>query len=142
MKTKKIVSLLLTVLMACSVFAGLSVSAEDTTHTYTAVGEAAFLGENWKPAKAENDLVLQSDGTYKIPYTGVAKSDCYQIKVAEDHDWTNSFGAAFSFVCSLGLAAPRISTRILDICSAFASIAARTNSLSYNEPRQFTNTGV
>lgn len=94
MKTKKIVSLLLTVLMACSVFAGLSVSAEDTTHTYTAVGEAAFLGENWKPAKAENDMVLQSDGTYKITYTDVAKSDCYQIKVAEDHDWTNSFGAA------------------------------------------------
>ena len=94
MKTKKIVSLLLTVLMACSVFAGLSVSAEDTTHTYTAVGEAAFLGENWKPAKAENDLVLQSDGTYKITYTGVAKSDCYQIKVAEDHAWGNSFGAA------------------------------------------------
>ena len=94
MKTKKIVSLLLTVLMACSVFAGLSVSAEDTTHTYTAVGDAAFLGESWKPANAVNDLVLQSDGTYKITYKDVAKSDCYQIKVAEDHDWTNSFGAA------------------------------------------------
>lgn len=49
MKTKKIVSLLLTVLMACSVFAGLSVSAEDTTHTYTAVGDAAFLSAKWEP---------------------------------------------------------------------------------------------
>lgn len=94
MKTKKIVSLLLTVLMACSVFAGLSVSAEDTTHTYTAVGDAAFLGESWKPANAENDLTLQSDGTYKITYTNVAKSDLYTVKVAEDHAWDNSFGAA------------------------------------------------
>ncbi|MDD6645462.1 MAG: Ig-like domain-containing protein [Oscillospiraceae bacterium] len=94
MKTKKIVSLLLTVLMACSVFAGLSVSAEDTTHTYTAVGDAAFLGEAWKPANAVNDLIPQSDGTYKITYTGVAKSDLYTVKVAEDHAWTNSFGAA------------------------------------------------
>ena len=94
MKTKKIVSLLLTVLMACSVFAGLSVSAEDTTHTYTAVGDAAFLGESWKPANAENDLVLQSDGTYKKTYTNVAKSDLYTVKVAEDHDWGNSFGKA------------------------------------------------
>lgn len=94
MKTKKIVSLLLTVLMACSVFAGLSVSAEDTTHTYTAVGDAAFLSEKWNPAATADDLTLQSDGTYKITYTGVAKSDLYTVKVAEDHAWDNSFGKA------------------------------------------------
>ena len=91
MKTKKIVSLLLTVLMACSVFAGLSVSAEDTTHTYTAVGDAAFLSAKWDPAATADDLTLQSDGTYKITYTGVAKSDLYTVKVAEDHAWDNAF---------------------------------------------------
>ena len=91
MKTKKIVSLLLTVLMACSVFAGLSVSAEDTTHTYTAVGDAAFLSAKWEPNTPADDLTLQSDGTYKITYTGVAKSDLYTVKVAEDHAWDNAF---------------------------------------------------
>lgn len=41
MKTKRIVSIILSVLMACSVFAGLSVAADDSaTHTYTVVGVA------------------------------------------------------------------------------------------------------
>lgn len=93
MKTKRIVSIILSVLMACSVFAGLSVAAEDTaTHTYTVVGDAAFLGAKWDPATAADDMTLQADGTYKITYTGVAKTDCATIKVAEDHDWFTSFG--------------------------------------------------
>lgn len=93
MKTKRIVSIILSVLMACSVFAGLSVAAEETaTHTYTVVGDAAFLGAKWDPATAADDMTLQADGTYKITYTGVAKTDCATIKVAEDHDWFTSFG--------------------------------------------------
>lgn len=93
MKTKRIVSIILSVLMACSVFAGLSVAADDTaTHTYTVVGDAAFLGAKWDPATAADDMTLQADGTYKITYTGVAKTDCATIKVAEDHDWFTSFG--------------------------------------------------
>lgn len=93
MKTKRIVSIILSVLMACSVFAGLSVAADDSaTHTYTVVGDAAFLGAKWDPATAADDMTLQADGTYKITYTGVAKTDCATIKVAEDHDWFTSFG--------------------------------------------------
>ncbi len=94
MKTKKIVSLLLAVLMACSVFAGLSVvSADETaTHTYTVVGDASFLAASWAPNTPADDMALQEDGTYKKTYEGVAKSDLYTIKVAEDHDWGNSFG--------------------------------------------------
>ena len=95
MKTKRIVSIILSVLMACSVFAGLSVAADDSaTHTYTVVGDAAFLSAKWDKTATADDMTLQADGTYKKTYTGVAKTDCATIKVAEDHDWTNSFGAA------------------------------------------------
>ncbi|MDD6645786.1 MAG: leucine-rich repeat protein [Oscillospiraceae bacterium] len=95
MRTKRIVSIILSIMIVCSSFAGLTVFADDTTtHTYTAVGDADFLGEKWSPDYYENDLTLQSDGTYKITYTNVAKSDCYIVKVAEDHSWENYFGPA------------------------------------------------
>lgn len=97
MKTKRIVSIILSVLMACSVFAGLSVAAEETaTHTYTVVGDAKFLGANWTPNTPVDDMALQEDGTYKKTYTGVAKTDCATIKVVADHDpdWAVSFGPA------------------------------------------------
>lgn len=97
MKTKRIVSIILSVLMACSVFAGLSVAADDSaTHTYTVVGEAAFLGAKWTPDTPVDDMALQADGTYKKTYTGVAKTDCATIKVVADHDpdWAVSFGPA------------------------------------------------
>ena len=101
MKTKRIVSIILSVLMACSVFAGLSVAADDTaTHTYTVVGDAAFLSAKWDQTATADDMTLQEDGTYKITYTGVAKTDCATIKVAQDHAWDVSFGAA------LGVANP------------------------------------
>lgn len=96
MKTKRIVSIILSVLMACSVFAGLSVAADDSaTHTYTVVGDAAFLSAKWDQTATADDMTLQADGTYKITYTGVAKSDLYTVKVVEDHDWIASFGGAF-----------------------------------------------
>lgn len=97
MKTKRIVSIILSVLMACSVFAGLSVAAEDSAaHTYTVVGDAKFLGANWTPNTPVDDMALQEDGTYKKTYTGVAKTDCATIKVVADHDpdWAISFGPA------------------------------------------------
>lgn len=97
MKTKRIVSIILSVLMACSVFAGLSVAAEDSAaHTYTVVGDAKFLGANWTPNTPVDDMALQADGTYKKTYTGVAKADCATIKVVADHDpdWAVSFGPA------------------------------------------------
>ena len=96
MKTKRIVSIILSVLMACSVFAGLSVAADDSaTHTYTVVGDAAFLSAKWDQTATADDMTLQADGTYKKTYTGVAKTDCATIKVVEDHDWAASFGGAF-----------------------------------------------
>lgn len=94
MKTKRIVSIILSVLMACSVFAGLSVAADDdANHTYTVVGDAAFLSAKWDQTATADDMTLQADGTYKITYTGVAKSDLYTVKVAQDHAWDVSFGA-------------------------------------------------
>ena len=49
MRVKRFLSVLLSMLMICSVFGGLSVSATtiDKTHTYTVVGDAPFLGAKW-----------------------------------------------------------------------------------------------
>jgi uncharacterized protein YjdB len=98
MKTKKIVSLLLAVLMACSVFAGLSVSADEaTTHIYTVVGAPELCGVGsttygWDPSDTANDMTLEADGTYVKEYTNVANGN-YTLKVAEDRAWAVSFGA-------------------------------------------------
>ncbi|MGO5173814.1 Ig-like domain-containing protein [Ruminococcus sp. LCP21S3_E8] len=96
MKTKRIVSIILSVLMACSVFAGLSVAAEETaTHTYSVVGSASFLGSGWDQTATTDDMTQQADGTYKRTYENVPKADSYEIKVVEDHAWDASFGGTF-----------------------------------------------
>ena len=95
MRINKFFSVFLSLLMVCSIFGGLSVSATtiDKTHTYTVVGDAPFLGAKWDPTTVADDMVVQSDGTYKKTYTNVSKSDCYSIKVTEDHDWSVNFGS-------------------------------------------------
>ncbi len=95
MRINKFFSVFLSLLMVCSIFGGLSVSATtiDKTHTYTVVGDAPFLGAKWDPTTVADDMVIQSDGTYKKTYTNVSKSDCYSIKVTEDHDWSVNFGS-------------------------------------------------
>ena len=97
MKVQRLLSILLSMLMVCSIFSGLSVSAyssyDDEGHTYTVVGEADFLGAMWDPSSADDDMTLQADGTYKKTYTGVDKSDLCTIKVVQDHSWDVNFGA-------------------------------------------------
>lgn len=95
MRINKFFSVFLSLLMVCSIFGGLSVSATtiDKTHTYTVVGDAPFLGAKWDSTAVANDMELQADGTYKKTYTNVSKSDCYSIKVTEDHDWSVNFGS-------------------------------------------------
>ncbi len=106
MKTRKIVSLFLAVLMACSVFAGLSVSAEETaTHTYTVVGKAPFLGAEWTPATPADDMTLREDGTYYKVYENPA-AGTYDLKVAEDHAWDVSFGATVDSDANVSVTVP------------------------------------
>ena len=94
MRINKFFSVFLSLLMVCSIFGGLSVSATtiDKTHTYTVVGDAPFLGAKWDSTAVANDMELQADGTYKKTYVGVAKSDCCTLKVCQDHGWDVSFG--------------------------------------------------
>ena len=94
MRINKFFSVFLSLLMVCSIFGGLSVSATtiDETHTYTVVGEAAFLSDRWNPNTPADDMTRQADGTYKKTYVGVAKSDCCTLKVCQDHGWDVSFG--------------------------------------------------
>lgn len=77
MRINKFFSVFLSLLMVCSIFGGLSVSATtiDKTHTYTVVGDASFLGAKWDSTAVANDMELQADGTYKKTYTNVSKLD-------------------------------------------------------------------
>ncbi len=95
MKTfKKSMSIILAVLMLVSVMtvAAVSTSALDG-YTFTVVGDASFLGAKWDPKTTADDMTLLEDDTYVKEYTGVAKSDCYTIKVAANHAWDESIGA-------------------------------------------------
>ena len=61
---------------------------------WTVAGVEALLGVNWDPAATENDMVKQSDGSYKLVKTGVALlgDTEYEYKVAANHAWDESYG--------------------------------------------------
>ncbi|MGN0476724.1 MAG: leucine-rich repeat protein, partial [Ruminococcus sp.] len=107
MRAKRFMSVILSLLIVCSSFAGLTVFADETgPHTYTVIGDATFLSDKWNPRATADDLALQYDGTYKITYTGVAKSDCYTVNVVEDHAWDNSFGKALGDDANIKFSVP------------------------------------
>lgn len=89
-----------------SVTKKVKIEVNNTTNTYTAVGDASFLHASWTPNTPEDDLALQEDGTYKITYTGVAKSDCYAVNVVENHCWDNSFGSALGKTSKMEFSVP------------------------------------
>ena len=108
MRAKRFISVILSLLIVCSSFAGLTVFADEvSTHTYTVVGDATFLSALWTPNNPDEDLSLQADGTYKITYKNVAESDLYTVKVVEDHSWDNSFGKALGDNSSIEFSVPK-----------------------------------
>lgn len=69
------------------------VPAPAPAHTYTVAGSSAELfGEAWKPAKTENDMELQNDGTYKWEKSELTlAAGAIEFKVCEDHGWDKSW---------------------------------------------------
>jgi len=67
------------------------VECPQPTHTYTVAGSsAALFGESWAPAKVENDMIKQEDGTYKWENSEVELgAGDVEFKVVIDHDWAN-----------------------------------------------------
>ncbi len=60
------------------------------TPTYTVAGNNRIVfGEEWAPAKADNDMVDQGDGTYKWTKSQIAlkKNTEIRFKVVKNHDW-------------------------------------------------------
>ena len=56
---------------------------------YTIVGEEALVGVDWNPEATTNDMVKQSDGSYKLVKTDVQLvAKAYEYKVVEGHVWT------------------------------------------------------
>ena len=65
-------------------------------HTYTVAGApAAVIGAYWASDYADNDMVLQSNGTYKWEKEGaeLAKDAVVSFKVCQDHAWTVAYPA-------------------------------------------------
>ena len=64
-------------------------SAGGITHTWTVAGSSAVLfGSAWDPSQTSNDLVEQSDGTFKKDYSNVALSGgTIEYKIVQDHAW-------------------------------------------------------
>ena len=60
-------------------------------HTYTVAGSEALLGVAWDTTAVANDMIKQSDGTYKLIKEDVTlhKNTNYEYKVAIDHKWHN-----------------------------------------------------
>ena len=58
--------------------------------TYTVAGDNRIVfGEEWAPAKVDNDMVDQGDGTYKWTKSEIAlkKNTQIKFKVVKNHDW-------------------------------------------------------
>ena len=71
-----------------------TVTLEEETHTYTVAGSpASVFGVEWDPADTGNDMVKQSDGTYKKTYTLTAAKTDLAFKVVQDHAWDNAWPA-------------------------------------------------
>ena len=64
------------------------------TPTYTVAGNNRIVfGEEWAPAKADNDMVDQGDGTYKWTKSKIALKKNTEIKfqVVKNHSWDNKW---------------------------------------------------
>ena len=80
---------------------GIDVSAEAVkTGSYTpgvslwtiAGSSLALFGTSWDPANADNDMTVQSDGTFKLVIKNKKlPKGTIQYKVAKDHDWGTAY---------------------------------------------------
>ena len=71
-------------------------------HTYTIAGSPeSVFGSNWDPTDANNDMVKQSNGTYKKTYTLTAAKTDLSFKVALDHAWDMAWPSQ-NYTCSAG----------------------------------------
>ena len=110
-KLTKLISLLLAVMLVCSCFAGLTVSAagdDDTPDVYSVFGSSdAVFGGVWWAQNPDCDMTYDpADGLYKRTYTDVEPQKMLQLKVIKDHDeyqcWPNTGGNYTFDVNSLG----------------------------------------
>ena len=80
---------------------GIDVSAEAVkTGSYTpgvslwtiAGSSVALFGTSWDPTNADNDMTVQSDGTFKLVIKNkTLPKGTIQYKVAKDHDWGTAY---------------------------------------------------
>ena len=90
-RTKKGISLLLSVLMVISCFIGLpvvSVGAEEVTYSLAGTPEEIF-GGTWDASNISTDMALGKDGKYSITLPAVQPVENAEFKVVTNHSWDN-----------------------------------------------------
>ncbi len=97
-KLTKFISLLLAVMLVCSCFAGLTVSAAgdgEAGDVYSVFGSSeAVFGGTWFAANPTTEMTLDpEDGLYKITFSNVEPTQMLQFKVIKNHDENYSWGA-------------------------------------------------
>ena len=71
---------------------GNAVNAFAISSMTVAGDNGTLFGNTWDPTKTANDMVLQSDGTYKFEKSGVALSaGTINFKACANHAWTNAW---------------------------------------------------
>ena len=80
--------------LVASHFYGITVKLAEVSEVYTVAGSSGggagepddVFGTGWDPANTANDMVKQSDGTYKKEYTLTKDADL-AFKIVKDHAW-------------------------------------------------------
>ena len=80
--------------LLASHFYGVTVNLNEVSEVYTVAGSSGggagepddVFGTGWDPTNTANDMVKQSDGTYKKEYTLTKDADL-AFKVVKDHAW-------------------------------------------------------
>ncbi len=60
----------------------------DPDAVYTVAGFAGLCGSEWNEKDTNNDMTVNSDGTYTKTYSNVAAGE-YEFKIVKNHSWDN-----------------------------------------------------
>lgn len=84
-------------------YRAINVKMNEETDVYTVAGTpVAVFGTEWDTDNTANDMVKQSDGTYRKTYPLDGTEDAIRFKVVRDRDWAYAWGVTGSHADSDG----------------------------------------
>lgn len=70
---------------------------------FTIAGDESLFGTDWDVNDANNELTLNTDGTYSKTYTGIALTGNVEYKVVKNHDYANGQWPASNRVIGINM---------------------------------------